>query len=347
MVEAQKKSMIRAVPSKKTPSPTGNAGRKALGRGLSALLSPTSVEVSLRNVPSSEYDLAKEQVDPKSLDSNTTDNHAEPVTQLQVVALDQIQPDPNQPRKHFSEEDLSELASSIRENGLLQPVIVRHIPPNSEDAAQYQIVAGERRWRAARLADLKKIPILVRELTDRECLEIGIVENVQRADLNPIEEALAYRRLVEDFGETHSEIAKCVGKNRTSIANSIRLLKLPNPVIELLKEDKISAGHARAILSVDTSLQCKFATFIVDEGISVREAEIAAKGFTDTEDPVTSPSSKTARKKTTVALDLESRLRRALGTKVSVNINDKGRGELRISFFSPEELDSLLERMNA
>ncbi|AEA33968.1 ParB/RepB/Spo0J family partition protein [Hippea maritima] len=190
---------------------------------------------------------------------------------ISVLELDLIEKSPFQPREEFEQEKLKELAESIKEKGVIQPIIVR------ESNGKYQIVAGERRFLAAKMAGLSSIPAIVRELSDEEAAEIALIENIQRKDLNPIEEALAYKRLMENFGYTQEELSKRIGKDRATIANTLRLLKLPNEVIEMLKSGQISAGHARALLALkDNKEQVKLAEKIKKEKLSVREAEKAA-----------------------------------------------------------------------
>ena len=240
-----------------------------------------------------------------------------------------VSANPNQPRKEFSHQDLQELSDSIKKSGLLQPILVTK---KAEDS--YEIVAGERRFRASQLAGITKIPALIRELSDREILELSIVENVQRTDLNPVEEALAYQRLADEFSASQEEIAKAVGKSRSTIANTIRLLKLDPKIQLMLKSGKISSGHARALLMAGDEA-FELAEQIITNKLSVRDAESkasSAKAVKAKEaDPITSA--------------IENRLRRALGTKVTLSKKKNGAGELRISFFSNEELNSIVEKI--
>jgi ParB family chromosome partitioning protein len=193
----------------------------------------------------------------------------ESLEDLQLIDIDAIEPNPYQPRKKFSEQELRELAESIKANGLLQPIIVRQI---SED--KYQIVAGERRWRACRIAGLRKIPAIVKDLEDSEMLQLALIENLQREDLNPVEEALAYKQLIEKFGFTQSEIAQIVGKDRATVTNTLRLLSLSEKVLEMLRDGKISEGHARVLLRIDDPRrQEEMAMKIINEGLSVRQLE--------------------------------------------------------------------------
>ncbi|MBL7663129.1 ParB/RepB/Spo0J family partition protein [bacterium] len=261
-----------------------------------------------------------------------------------VVDINLIAANPNQPRKIFSEAELESLTNSIRETGLLQPIVVRrkHSQDNSE---HFEIVAGERRYRAALRAKLQEIPVILKQLSDKEALEIGIIENIQRADLNPIEEAQAYARLQDEFGSSHVEIAKTVGKDRTSVVNALRLLKLPAQVLHYLETGKLTAGHGRALLMLEDGVeQIRLAEQIVQENISVRSLERLAQ---EKSPKKRSKAEATSNNKTPQIAELENRLRRALGTKVSLNMNVTGAGEMRVSFFSHEEFERILERINA
>jgi ParB family chromosome partitioning protein len=242
-------------------------------------------------------------------------------------------PNPGQPRKVFNEEELRELADSIREHGIIQPII-------AEDAGNgtYLIVAGERRTRAARMAGLREVPVIIRNYSDAKRLEVSLIENIQRTDLNPIEEASAYRALAELTGLSQDELAVRVGKNRSTVANALRLLKLPPPMREALETGKMSSGHARAILSVPAAADQE-ALFqrIIRDGISVREAEKAAAG--SAKKPGTKP--KPAPRVPELAA-MEQRFIKALGTKVSID-GDLTRGCLRIDYYSMDDLDRLYE----
>lgn len=266
---------------------------------------------------------------------------------IKQIALERITASSLQPRKRFSEDELRSLAQSIKESGLLQPILLRR-KSHSEDGADLEIVAGERRFRAAKLAGLSYLPALIRELSDKEALALGIIENIQRADLNPIEEAQAYKRLMTDFNESAADIAKTVGKDRSSVVNSIRLLKLPDEVQELMTTGKLSAGHGRAILMCEElEGQRVLAQRILAEGFSVRQAEELARSGTASEAEGRLQRHRQRREKTPAIHELEERLRRILGTKVSLQLNAQGRGELRISLFSRGELDVLLEKLGA
>ena len=250
------------------------------------------------------------------------------------IAIEAVRPNPNQPRRRFDEAELEELAASVRAKGVLQPILVRpamHI-------GEFQIIAGERRWRAAQLAGLRVVPALVRELSDAESLEIAIIENVQRADLSPIEEAEGYRALVEAHGRTQAEVAELVGKSRVHVTNALRLLQLPAAAQALVQAGDITAGHARALVGVPDA--AGLAQEVAERGLSVRETETLAKSRAGAR-----PASRGRRGKDADTLALETDLSEALG--LSVTIRDSGgSGEVRIRYQSLEQLDDLCRRLS-
>lgn len=273
--------------------------RKALGRGLGALLSSDS----------------------------TVDLGPEPTE----VEVDLIQPGPMQPRTHFDEGSLEGLADSIRTHGIVQPLLVRR------QGERYELIAGERRWRAARLAGLSKVPVVVKEVPDQDLLEIALIENIQREDLNPIEEAQAYKRLIENVGLTQEALAARVGRDRSYITNYLRLLKLPDDLQQLVIEGRLSTGHARTILGLaHADLQRRIARQVIDGALSVRATEHLVRKAVEG-----SPA------KTASAVDpniraAETKLRRALGTQVRiVQLRGEGPGKIEISFFSNQDLDRI------
>lgn len=273
--------------------------RKALGRGLGALLSSDS----------------------------TVDLGPEPTE----VEVDLIQPGPMQPRTHFDEGSLEGLADSIRTHGIVQPLLVRR------QGDRYELIAGERRWRAARLAGLSRVPVVVKEVPDQDLLEIALIENIQREDLNPIEEAQAYRRLIENVGLTQEALAARVGRDRSYITNYLRLLKLPDDLQQLVIEGRLSTGHARTILGLaHADLQRRIARQVIDGALSVRATEHLVRKAVEG-----SPA------KTASAVDpniraAETKLRRALGTQVRiVQLRGEGPGKIEISFFSNQDLDRI------
>jgi len=261
----------------------------------------------------------------RGLDALFQDNSV-PAQGATELPMDEIFPDRNQPRKDFDDESLQELANSVREHGVLQPILVR--PINNG----YQIVAGERRWRAARLAGLTSVPVNIREMSDFDAMSIALVENLQREDLNPIEEAEGYRNLANATGWTQEQIAKRVGRSRPAVANALRLLSLPDEVIDLLRTGKLTTGHAKAILSIaDDSTRVSVARMISEKGLTVREAEkLSQKGMTQERIPL--PQAKDP-----VASEVELALKEALGVEVNVKYK-AGQGTISLNFYSKEQL---------
>jgi len=254
---------------------------------------------------------------------------------VQQVAVESIQPNPRQPRIHFKEEDLVDLAASIREHGVIQPLIVS---PKSDGT--FILIAGERRWQASQRAGLKTVPVITRQASNQELLEIALIENVQRADLNSLEEAEAYRQLVEEFNLSHEAVAKRVGKNRVTVTNTLRLLGLPDVVKQALVDGKLTEGHARALLALSTQkAQASAMQTVINLSLSVRQAEELVRKLAG-QKPVK------ARKPTRSAdvNDVEKRLQNSLGTKVALKHGKKG-GTVTIYYYSGEELDALLEKL--
>ncbi len=251
------------------------------------------------------------------------------------VPIELIHRNPDQPRRHFDEDDIESLAASIREKGLLQPILVR---PSPGATGEYQIVAGERRWRAAQRAGLREAPVVVRELSDAEALEIAILENVQRTDLNPIEEAAGYKALMERFGRTQETVATAVGKSRVHITNTLRLLTLPVEVQALVVDGKLTAGHARAAMVAADPIA--LANRVIAEGLNVRQAEALAKGAPAKSTPGAGKA------KDIDTLDLEKRVSEALGYKVEIR-DAGGYGEVRVKYKSLEQLDWICRKLSA
>lgn len=263
---------------------------------------------------------------------------------LAVIQVRDIAPNPWQPRQEMREEDLQELANSIREHGLLQPLIVTTAPiPASAPGPHYQLVAGERRWRASMLAGLETVPALIKEATPQQVLEMALVENIQRADLNALEEAQAYQQLVDEFGMTQDAVAERVGKSRVAVTNALRLLRLPIEVKQALQEGRISEGHARALLGLpDAALQLQAMGMIESRSLSVRQTEALVRQLVSApqpaaeQPPARTPDAEQGR--------LEDRFRQVLGTKVSLH-RGKGGGRLVIYFYSEEELQAICDRI--
>lgn len=260
---------------------------------------------------------------------------------VQRVPIESLKPNPDQPRKTFRQEDLEELTASIRDKGVLQPILVRTHP--GEDGV-WQIIAGERRWRASQAARLTEVPIVIHEMDDVEVFEVAIVENVQRADLNPLEEAEAYRVLMERFGRTQDAVAGVVGKSRSHVANTMRLLQLPERVLFYVREGKLSAGHARALINTPDPGQLADIAFV--DGLSVRETEALARRAVEGPKPVKarSGSSSSSGEGAADVVALQQDLADALGLKVQ--LADKGgKGDLTICYSSLEQLDDLCRRL--
>lgn len=312
-------------PAPKTTQKTPKAKpARGLGRGLSALMSDVNIDIT---------------ADPKTHKESATVKPAAKDKDVASIAIDQLVRNPDQPRRYFDPEKLKELTESIRDKGVLQPILVRPVPRKINHAKKlYQIVAGERRWQAALKAGLDAMPVLIRDLTDQAVLEIGVVENVQRADLNPIEEALAYRALVNDFDRTQQEIAQAIGKSRPHIANMLRLLSLPRRAQEFLQEGKISTGHARAIIAAPDPVA--LAEDIAAKGLSVREAEDWVRRLKKTgHTPASVKPVKDADTR-----KVEADLTQLLGLKIDLRHKSPG-GELRIIYKTSEQLDDILRRL--
>ncbi|MGN0468621.1 MAG: ParB/RepB/Spo0J family partition protein [Acutalibacteraceae bacterium] len=275
----------------------------------------------------------------KGLDALMLDNSTEEenVGTL-MLKLHEIEPNRDQPRKAFDEEALEELADSIAQHGIIQPLLVRPLPEGG-----YQLIAGERRWRAARMAGLTEVPVLVREITESEIMELALVENLQREDLNPIEEAEGLQTLIETYGMTQEEAAQKVGKSRPAIANTMRLLMLPPSVLQFVREGKLSAGHARALLSLsDDDKIKKLADEVVEKGLSVRDTERLVKFMLKD----STQKKKKEKKRDNYFNEAEIALSNTLGRKAKVHVNSNGKGTLEIEFFSKEDFANLLEVFN-
>ncbi|HIT67364.1 MAG TPA: ParB/RepB/Spo0J family partition protein [Candidatus Merdisoma merdipullorum] len=250
------------------------------------------------------------------------------------VKISKVGPNKDQPRKQFDEDALMELADSIKQFGIIQPLIVQ------EKNGFYEIIAGERRWRAAKLAGLKEVPVIVKDYSDLEVVEISLIENIQRENLNPIEEALAYKRLLNEFNLKQDEVAERVSKSRTAVTNSMRLLKLDERVQQMVIDDMLSTGHARALLGIeDPELQAATAAKVFDEKWSVREVEKLVKQIQNGK-----PEKKKEEKvHDFIYTDLEEKMKAAVGTKVSIHQNAKGKGKIEIEYYSREDLERIID----
>jgi len=265
-----------------------------------------------------------------------------PPRDTRKVPIEHLEPNPRNPRKTFTEKDLGDLSESLKAKGIIQPILVR---PAAGKTDRYEIIAGERRWRAAQRAGLHEAPIIIRDVTDQEALEIAIIENVQRADLNPIEEAMGYEQLTAEFDYSQGQLAKVIGKSRSHVANTMRLLKLPNSVKDYLAEGLLTAGHARALITVDDP--AALAEVIVEKGLTVRDAEKLAQdpeALTKLKGGAKSPAARADKDADTKAL--EKRLADSLGLKVTVGHKPgKESGDLKIKYTSLEQLDELCRKL--
>lgn len=260
------------------------------------------------------------------------------VSRETLINITDIEPNREQPRRRFDEDSLIELAESIKQYGIVQPLILQ------KREETFEIVAGERRWRAARIAGLKKVPAIIKNYTEREVLEIALIENIQREDLNPIEEASAYKKLIEEFKLKQDEVAERVSKSRVAITNSLRLLKLGENVQQMLIDELISSGHARALLSVsDTKLQDELATQILDQKLSVRDTEKLVKSKQKSKSTEKTEKKKDNKVEQLVYKDLEKKMTETLGTKVSISKKAKNKGNIVIEYYSHEDLERITD----
>lgn len=272
----------------------------------------------------------------KGLDAliSSADSLQETKNDILEVRINEVEPNKDQPRKVFDEEKLQSLAESIKEHGMVQPIVVRN------EKNRYIIVAGERRWRAAKLAGLKTIPVIVRDLSSREVMEIALIENLQREDLNPIEEAEAYQKLLDEYGLTQEQVSKIVGKSRAAIANSVRLLNLAEEIKQMLSDGRITSGHARTLITItDPEKQKELADRIIEKNLNVRETEkLAAR-----ESKKANIGQKSAKNNLMVS-DLEEKLRIIYGTKINL-VKGKNKGKIVFEYYSGEEFDRIIEML--
>lgn len=295
--------------------------KKGLGRGIDSLIPQSD---SSKKEKSAEKPVVKEIIKEVEV----------PVPSEKMMKISDIEPNREQPRKNFDKEALEELADSIRQFGIIQPIVVQ----KKDD--YYEIIAGERRWRAAKMAKLKEVPVIIKEYTPQEVMEIALIENIQRKDLNPIEEALAYKSLISEYNLKQDELARRVSKSRAAIANSMRLLRLADKVQTMLIDEQISMGHARALLSLELEdLQVEAANTIIEKGLSVRETEKLVKSILNPkQSKLPIPTSEEA-----VYSKLSDKLKEIMGTKVSINHKKGGKGKIEIEYYSQEELERILE----
>lgn len=301
------------------------APKRGLGRGLSNLI-PT--------------DDTTEDVSPKA--SKQTKTGAVTKTEVvkkveQTLNINRIEPNKNQPRKEFNEDALQELADSIKQFGVIEPLVV------VKRKGYYELIAGERRWRAARLAGLKEVPVIIKDYDDQQIVEIALIENIQREDLNPIEEAHAYERLIQEFNLTQDEVAERVSKSRTTVTNALRLLKLTEKVQQMLIDDMLSTGHVRALITItEPQLQYETAMYIFDKKLSVRETESYVKKLLNKK-----PKEKTSEKEdpelSFLYKAIENRLKESLGTKTTIKAKTKDSGKIEIEYYSQEDLERITQ----
>ncbi len=280
--------------------------KKGLGKGLEALISSTNALEDAKN-------------------------------SIMEVRINEVEPNSQQPRKVFDQEKLEALAESIKDHGVVQPIIVR------SEGAHYKIVAGERRWRAAKLAELKTIPVIIKDITSREVMEIALIENLQREDLNPIEEAEAFQRLIEEHSITQEEVAKVVGKSRAAIANSVRLLTLTDEIKTMISDGRLTSGHARTLITItDANRQNELANIIVDKNLNVRESEKLTASESKLKKKIEKRKAMT--KESIEILELEEKLRAVYGTKINL-IRAKEKGKIIFEVYSKDELDRIIEML--
>lgn len=297
------------------------ARKKGLGKGLDSLIPDNKsgkinqMETVLKTLENSDV-----QVESKSGE--------------QMININKVEPNRNQPRKKFEEDALMELSDSIKQFGVLQPLLVK------KKKDYYEIIAGERRWRAAKMAGVKEIPVIIKDYTEQEIIEIGLIENIQRENLNPIEEAAAYKRLLEEFNLKQDEVAERVSKSRTAVTNSMRLLKLCEKVQQMVIDDMISTGHARALLAIeDADAQYELAVKIFDEKLSVRDVEKLVK---DIKNPK-QPKVKKEIKNEFLYNDLADKMKDVMGTKVNIAAKGNGKGKIEIEYYSDDELERMFD----
>ena len=291
--------------------------RNGLGKGLDSLI-PNKTEKTVKTEKKPEQ---------KNEESQNSSGEI-------LVKINQVEPNREQPRKEFDEDSLMELADSIKQFGILQPLLVQ------KRKDYYEIIAGERRWRAAKIAGLKEVPVIIKDYTEQEIVEIGLIENIQRENLNPIEEAMAYKKLLEEFHLKQDEVAERVSKSRTAVTNSMRLLKLSPRVQQMIVDDMISTGHARALLAIDDEeQQYQLANRIFDEKLSVRETEKLVKALKNPKKEV----KKQKPEHTFVYDNIEEQMKNIIGTKVSVNPKANGKGKIEIEYYSEEELERIYD----
>lgn len=303
------------------------AKRNGLGKGLDSLIPDKSDKIG-KNV-------AKKSANADKAPENEEESlKNEERTGETLLKINQVEPNRDQPRKEFDEDALLELADSIKQYGVLQPLLVQ------KKNDYYEIIAGERRWRAAKIAGIKEIPVVIKSYSEQEIVEISLIENIQRENLNPIEEAMAFKRLLEEFNLKQDEVAERVSKSRTAVTNSMRLLKLSDKVKQMIVDDMISTGHARALLAIDDEeQQYIIATKVFDEKLSVRETEKLVKSLKNPK----KPAEKEKIEHTFVYKDIAEKMKNIMGTKVNINAKANGKGRIEIEYYSEDELERIYD----
>lgn len=298
------------------------AKRIGLGKGIDTLIP------AKENIKSTPKEKVVEKVVEKIVEKKVENR----------VKLTEIEPNRSQPRKNFDEDSLMELADSIKQYGLIQPIVVQ------KREGYYEIIAGERRWRASKMAGLKEVPVIIKEYDDEKAVEIALIENIQREELNPIEEAMAYKRLLKEFNLKQDEVADKVCKSRTAITNSMRLLKLPDEIQQMIVDEKISSGHGRALLALsDEKTQIRLAEQFFDEKLSVREAERLVRLALNPKKP---EKKKVEYGDETTYKSIENSIKEIIGSNVSINRKNKNKGRIEIEYYSNEELERIVELLN-
>ena len=305
------------------------AMKRGLGRGLEVMITYNQTGTTKKSSRTTKTIVSMEQESEKNVR-----DYVVPTGEVKVK-ISKVEPNREQPRKQFDEDSLLELSESIKQYGVLQPLVV------SDKKDYYEIIAGERRWRAAKLAGLKEVPVIIKELSKQETVEISLIENIQREDLNPIEEAMAFKRLLDEFHLKQDEVADRVSKSRTAVSNVMRLLKLESEVQQMLIDEMITAGHARALLGIsDRELQIKIANKVFDEKLSVRETEKLVKSILESkkEKPMKKDTAEDA-----IYESLEEKMKGIMGTKVIINRKKNNKGKIEIEYYSRDELERIIE----
>lgn len=313
------------------------AQKKGLGRGLNDLLGTSEASKPSRSRNNQQNSSESTNKEIKTVTKEVVKEVVKEVEQK--IKINLIEPNKSQPRKQFDEEALQELSDSIKKYGVLEPLIV------TKKGDYYEIIAGERRWRAARMAGIKEVPVVIRDYTDKEIMEISLIENIQREDLNPIEEAEAYEALISEYNLKQEEVAERVSKSRSTITNSLRLLKLCEDVRQMVMYNMISTGHARALIPIeDPKLQYETAAIVYDQKLSVRETEAYVKAILEKK-PEKEEKQKPQKDLSVFYSDIENKLKSILGAKIAIKASNNDKGKIEINYYSQDELDRITEML--